>query len=152
VKAFQFRLQRVLDWRRAQLQVEEMKLRQHTGAIAELDRARAELDEAKTTANAQVRHWTALQGSDLAALDGFLARLRRHATQIERERATRVQAMQEQQRVTMDASRRCRLLERLQARRREEWQAAADRELENFAGEAYLARLVRASGGAQRDG
>jgi len=40
----------------------------------------------------------------------------------------------------VEAQRRARLLEKLRGRRLEEWRMAGDREMENFAGEAFLAR------------
>jgi len=40
----------------------------------------------------------------------------------------------------IEAQRRARLLEKLRSRRLEEWRVAGEREMENFAGEAFLAR------------
>jgi hypothetical protein len=39
----------------------------------------------------------------------------------------------------MEAQRQCRLLEKLEQRRRAEWSRAADREMENLAAESFLA-------------
>jgi hypothetical protein len=41
--AFRFRLQKVLDWRHTQLELEEARYRQAIAAVAEIDRARATL-------------------------------------------------------------------------------------------------------------
>jgi hypothetical protein len=40
----------------------------------------------------------------------------------------------------VEARRRARLLEKLRGRRLEEWRIAGEREMENFAAEAFLAR------------
>jgi hypothetical protein len=45
----------------------------------------------------------------------------------------------------IEARRRCELLERLKQRRLREWQAAADRELEERNGKSYLPQFVRRS-------
>jgi hypothetical protein len=42
---FHFPLQRVLDWRRTQLEIEEAKFRQATAALAALDHATTPLDD-----------------------------------------------------------------------------------------------------------
>jgi hypothetical protein len=47
---------------------------------------------------------------------------------------------QEQQRLTVEAERRVKLLEKLREQRFAEWEAAMEREQESFAGDAYLAR------------
>ena len=41
---FRFRLEKVLTWRRMQLELEEIKFRQVSAAVVELDRARAALE------------------------------------------------------------------------------------------------------------
>jgi hypothetical protein len=43
----------------------------------------------------------------------------------------------------LEARRCCRLLERLKERRRAEWQAATDREMEELAAESFLAGWSR---------
>ena len=44
MKAFQFPLERALEWRRRQLEIEESRFKQQAAALAELDRTRAELE------------------------------------------------------------------------------------------------------------
>ena len=55
---FHFSLQKILDWRRTQLELEEAKFRQAMEAVAAVDRARAELEAAAVTAELEVRRWT----------------------------------------------------------------------------------------------
>ena len=76
--AFQFPLQKVLDWRRTQLDLEEARYKQQAAALAELDRIRGEIETAGANAEAEVRSGGQVQGRDLAAgcLHG-----RRHARQ-----------------------------------------------------------------------
>ena len=56
----------------------------------------------------------------------------------------------EQQKVMLEARRRCRLLERLKERRLAEWTAERDRELDEIAAESYLARWSRGSQGTDK--
>lgn len=141
--AFRFRLEKVMELRRRQMETEEAKLKQHMAALAELDRWRAELEAAGIAAELDVRRWSPLHGADLAALGGFRSHIRQQEKRIAEHRKARERQMEDQQKVLMEARRRYRLLERLKEKRRTEWQEAADRELEALAGESHLARLVR---------
>ena len=140
---FRFPLQRVLGWRRTELEIEEIKFKRQAAALADLDRARAELEAAGVTAEVQVRDWSPLSGCDLAALGGF----RLYVKMKEREIATRRVECQEkldaQQRAMLEARRRCRLLERLKDRRFSEWDLAQNRESEQLAAESHLAQWFR---------
>ncbi|HUI79698.1 MAG TPA: hypothetical protein VLY24_17350 [Bryobacteraceae bacterium] len=141
--AFRFRLAKVLGLRRTQLDLEDAKLKRQIAQVAELDRARAELEAAAIRSETEVRNWSPLLGRELAALAHF----HRHVQDREKEIAVRhqqaVEQLQAQQQVMMEARRRCRLLERLEQRQFAEWQAAGDRELEQLAAESYLSRLAR---------
>jgi flagellar export protein FliJ len=141
--AFRFSLQRVLDLRRKQLDLEESKLRSHAGAIAALDRERAGLEASAISSELQVREWSALAGGDLEALANFRAHIQRREAEISGRRAGHQQKLEEQRKLVLEAQRRCRLLERLRERRRQEWQSAQDRALEAAAAEAYLSRWNR---------
>jgi hypothetical protein len=137
---FQFPLQRVLDWRQTQLRIEEAKLRQHAAAIAQLDITRDLLRSSAATAETGVRSEAAIAGTDLAALGNFREHTREQQRKIAAQRATQARQMAEQQIVVTEARRRARLLEKLRERRRHDWQTSTDRELENLAAEAHLAR------------
>jgi hypothetical protein len=140
---FRFPLQKVLEWRRMQMELEEAKLQQQFAVISELDRARAQLEAAAIAAEIEVRERVSLQGSDLATLGDF----RRHVRTSEQRLLARRQAcateLETQRQKMLEARRRFRLLERLRGRRLDEWQVEVDHESENFAAEAHLARLVR---------
>ena len=143
--SFRFPLQKVLEWRRTQLELEEIQYRLQVSALAELDRQRAELEESAKTAERQVREWDPLAGGDLGALGGF----RLHVQQREREmlvpRAECSKQLARQQGLMLEARRRLRLLERLKERRLSEWRSARDKELEGLASESYLAKWHRQS-------
>ena len=74
--AFRFSLQKVLDWRRTQLDLAEARYKQQAAALAELDRVRGEIEAAGVQAEAEVRNGGQVQGPDLAALGSFRLRVK----------------------------------------------------------------------------
>jgi flagellar export protein FliJ len=141
--SFRFRLEKVLDWRRQQMELEEAEFKRQTTAIAEMDGACAALEASGIRTELEVRTWTPLSGNDLAALAGFRLHTRRQEQEIARLRAEAQKKLEARQATLLEARRRCRLLERLRERRLAEWQTACDRELEELAAESYLAGLAR---------
>lgn len=144
MSAFRFRLERVLEWRRAQLAMEEARYRERLGALAALDGESAALEASGVEAEVRVRGWHPRSGGDLAALAAFRHGLRVRRQQIAGQRAKCAAALEAQSKAMLEAQRRCRLLERLRERREAEWRVAADRALEELAGESYLARWKQA--------
>lgn len=141
--ALRFRLEKVLAWRRTQLELEEAKFQQRTLEVRELEAERARIRAAGTRMETEVCAWSPLAGSDLGALDSY----RRYVIGQEKQLALRTEEARDraaaQQKSMLEARRRCELLERLKQRRREEWQSAAHKELEELAAESYLANLSR---------
>ncbi|HUI53648.1 MAG TPA: hypothetical protein VLY04_01665 [Bryobacteraceae bacterium] len=137
---FRFPLQKALDWRRTQLELEEARFKQQAAALADLDRERAELEASGIRAEVEVRHWQPLNGRDLAALGGFRLQVKQRQAHLAARRAECQRDLDARHAAMLEARRRCRLLERLKERRLAEWQAARDRELEELASESYLAR------------
>ena len=141
--SFRFPLQKVLDWRRTELEIEEIKFKRQTAALADLDRARAELEAAGVKAEVQVRDWSPLSGRDLAALGSFRLFIKMKEKDIALRRVECQEKLDAQQRAMLEARRRCRLLERLKERRLSEWNLAQNRELEQLAAESHLAQWSR---------
>jgi hypothetical protein len=141
--SFRFPLEKVLSWRRTQLEIEQARYRQKVAAVSALDHARAELEASGIQAEVQVRGWNRVAGADLAALGGFRRAIRVKEEQVAKRRAESAQAADAQLKLMLEAQRRCRLLERLKERRQTEWNAANERDLEQLATESYLARFTR---------
>jgi len=149
MKAFHFPLEKALDWRRIQLELEEARYKQHVAALAGLDRQRAEVEASGIRAEIQVRQWSPIAAGDLTALGNFRLYVKSQESEIARRRVEAAQKLAEQQKLMLDARRRCRLLERLKDRRLTEWTAERDREVEEIAAESYLARWSRRRGSAR---
>jgi flagellar export protein FliJ len=143
MNAFRFPLQKVLDWRRTQLELEEVRFRQQSAAMADLDRTRAQLSAAGSTAERQVRVWNPVAGGELAALGSFRLHMRLKETQLAVPMAECRKELGRRESVMLEARRRLRLLERLRERRLAEWCEERDKELDALASEAYLAKWKR---------
>jgi hypothetical protein len=144
VTRFQFPLERVLDWRRKQLELEEARFQQAVANVATVDKARLELETGVAQAETAVREWGRVAAWELRALAEYRAHVRDEEARLAVRRAQCERAQAEHQAAMMEARRRCRLLERLRERRLAEWKAAGDRELEEIASESYLAQWGRA--------
>jgi uncharacterized sporulation protein YeaH/YhbH (DUF444 family) len=140
MKTFRFPLEKALDWRRIQLELEEVRYKQQVGALAGLDRQRAEVEASGIRAEIQVREWRPIAARDLTALGDFRLYIKARESAIARQRFEAAQKLAEQQKLMLEARRRCRLLERLKERRLAEWTTARDHEVEEIAAESYLAR------------
>jgi len=143
VKSFQFPLQRALEWRRTELQLAEARLHQQLAELAELDRARAELEAAGIRTEVEVREFNPLAGRDLTALGSFRLLIKVREKEIAGRRVECRRELAARRAGLSEARRRCRLLERLKERRWTEWQLARDRELEELASDSYLAQWNR---------
>jgi flagellar protein FliJ len=147
MKNFRFRLERVLDWRRTELELEQARVQQQLRELMELDSERANIEAAGIRAEIEVRAWRPLAGSDLTALAAFRQHVIGKEKQIEARREEARRRLESRKTAMIEARRRSELLERLKQRRLAEWRAASDRELEQLAAESYVARLSRAGSG-----
>jgi hypothetical protein len=143
MKSFAFPLEKALDWRRLQLELEEVRYKQQIGTIAGLDRERAEVEASGIRTEVEVREWRPIVSGDLMALGDYRLFVKARESEIARQRFEATRKLAEQQQVMLEARRRCRLLERLKERRLAEWTAGRDHELEEIAAESYLARWSR---------
>lgn len=143
MRRFQFRLERVLGWRRTQLELEEYRLRQLSAEMERIRSEEARLAAERTREEHQLLGRDQCAGEDLAAHSAYLEALRRQGKQLEQRRQEQERRIAAQHERVMEARRNCRLLERLRARAWNTWQAQADRETEALAAEAHLAGWQR---------
>jgi len=143
MKSFQFPLEKALEWRRTQLELEEAKHKREIAAVAAIDRRQAEVEASGVRAETEVRRWNPIESGDLAALAHYRLKVKAEEAALARHRSYAAQKLAAQQKQMMEARRRCRLLERLKERRLAEWSSARDKELDEIAAESYLARWSR---------
>ena len=140
---FHFSLEKALDLRRLQLELEESKFQQQAAALLELDRMCEQMRASRANAESQVRAGGSALGFDLAALGAFRLHLQAKEKELAQRRAEGEKKLEERRNATLEARRRCRLLERLKERRKGEWDTAFNRELEGVAAESFLAQWNR---------
>lgn len=142
MKRFEFRLHRVLDLRRQHADAERMHLQNLVAAserlTAEIRTLVIQLDDAR----AHVRHAPSSAGEDYIALSHFERHIERRTATVEARRNELLQQIGKQRAVVIEADRKVKLLENLEARHRAEWTVAHDREIETLASESHLARLT----------
>jgi len=140
MKAFRFRLEKVLAWRRTELELEEYKMKQLSAEMDLIERSRAQLSAERTAAEREILGTGSIDGADLGAHAAFLVHLGKQERELLRRRDEQQQRLAGQHQRLIEARQRSRVLEKLKARRHAQWRADANRELEAFAAEAYLAR------------
>ncbi len=143
MKKFQFPLKRVLDWRQTQVQMEEARL---AALLLQRQALRQRAEEtARSLADAAgaLLRQTTLPGSELQALDRFRTATAARLTGIEAHRRDLEAAIDAKRRDLAVARRDAQLLEKLEKRKKAEWQAAWDSEIESAAADSYLAGWVR---------
>lgn len=130
MKSFRFRLDRVLDWRRTELEMEETRLKQMHAALAALDREKAALETARDDAGRAVVNSRSVYGAELQLLSGYKVAVKRLSARLDQKRRAGEQAAAAQQQKLLEARRRLRLLENLKDRRLAEWKYETERQME----------------------
>jgi hypothetical protein len=140
MKPFHFPLQRVLDWREQQFQMLQLRREAAEAEVAATDARLVQVGLAVRHAEQFVTAESTIDAAVLAGFSAFRGRMKTMDAQLRSERsaaeARRLAVIQE----CVIARRRCRLLEKLRDRRREEHEQAINRELEEIASELTLAR------------
>jgi flagellar export protein FliJ len=143
VKRFEFRLARVRDFRRQQLEVEEAKLEVLLAERKQLDAESQRLDSEASGTRQSLMVTGSVEARELIAADRYL----RHLAEAAKRQAVKMADWQErarkQEEAMVAARRRVRLLEKLEDKQFRLWTAEADREQENLSAELYLARWKR---------
>ncbi|MEO8096870.1 MAG: hypothetical protein ABI811_04170 [Acidobacteriota bacterium] len=140
MKKFTFSLDRVLAWRQTQCKLEEAKLESLRAEGSAIDRQQAVLAQAVLTAGDSLMTASSVTSAEFAALEHYRAASARQSGRIRQARQVVEQKIIQQTQAVIERRRDSRLLERLRERRLSEWQASADREIEQAAAEAFLGR------------
>lgn len=140
---FTFRLDRVLEFRQAQARLEESHLARLHHQVSVYDQNLSSLAQQRETESRALLASSSVTGSEMEALSAHHDHLTVSAMQVSLRRTETQKALALQVQKTMEARRGAQLLDRLRARRFEEWRKASDREAENQAAENYLLRWKR---------
>jgi flagellar export protein FliJ len=146
MKKFHFPLARVLSFRRLQRDLERAKMEKALCEIARIEEIGHEIRrEAESTTRDLLGRGESepLDGTQLMGLDDYRKYLRRVAAEVDLHRRRAEVAAANQRVKLIETERRVKVLEHLEATTRQEWKAALNKEIEDFAGEAFLARRIR---------
>jgi hypothetical protein len=147
MQRFQFHLESVLGWRKAQFDLEELRLQTLFSELEKLAEDQRRIATDRVQSNAAVKIGDFVERDDLIALDSFDQFSESQRLNFERRRQDCGIRIAAQQTKVMEAQRQFRLLEKLKERKLTDWTRQFDAEQEALAGEMYLARLSRSQGG-----
>jgi flagellar export protein FliJ len=142
MKRFEFRLRRVLDLRRQHAEAERAQLQNLLGASHRLSDDIRGLATQLNEARAHVRHAPSAGGDDYIALAHFESHIQRRTAALETRRQQVLQQIVKQRANVLEADRKLKLLQKLEARHHGEWVATRDKELEALAADSHMARLA----------
>jgi len=144
MQRFQFRLDRVLDWRRKQSGIEENRLAACMALVLDTDRKLEALRAERAAIDRELLDRHAIPAADFLNLGRYRLRAGKEEGELGEERRQRVQSVAEQRVRVQHAQQRVRLLEKMRDRRLAEYNSGAARELEEAAAEAFLVRWSQA--------
>ena len=143
MKTYRFRLAKVLDLRRAQLDSAEEKLQR---LRTELSRLQSQSDEtADAYQNSQHTVLTAptLSGPELVALAAFRERTKRQLLRLAEQQHHCQTKIDDALRLLIKARQNLKVLEKLKEKQLQNWVMLNEREIESTAAEAHLVNWVR---------
>jgi flagellar export protein FliJ len=144
LKRFEFRLDRVRQWRKTQVEVEQAKLAELLAGIRRSQLARAELSkqvrEAEVALHATAGAGARLETRAFIELDDYRTYVRQEQAKMLAQEAELDYRAGQQRKKLIEVKRGYELLERLKARAMAEWNREYNREVEATASELFLAR------------
>lgn len=143
MKAFYFRLQRVLQLRETEVKTEEAKLEYLYSERTRMESERDALNNSVDRMSSAVRGQQFLRPSDLVALDQYKEHVKRELVRFAQKLAAHETEIEKQRARVTAARARVKLLEKLREKRHNEWGTERDRELEELAADFSTAQWLR---------
>jgi flagellar export protein FliJ len=137
---FRFRLDRVLEWRRKEYQIEESRLAACRASLNTLTENIARLQAERLAIGREFAGRSSVLSPDLNTLGPYRLGAKKLELEWNQDRLLRQAAVTTQLAKVQTAQRRVKLLENLRERRKTEFVYAESRELESVAAEAYLSK------------
>jgi flagellar export protein FliJ len=136
VQRFQFRLQRVLQWQQRVCRLEEDKLRACLSDVAETEDKLVRLAAERVAIEQEFSTQLAMVPADLGALAEFRRKTVQDRLALEQQRQSRQASLDAQRQKLLAERRRLQVIEKLRERALQEYNRAADRELETLSHES----------------
>ena len=143
MKAFKFRLQRVLELRESEVKTEEAALERLYAVRTRMEQERDALSAALARMSGAVRGEQFVQPSQLIALDRYKDHVKREMVTFASKLAAHEVEIEKQKARVVAARGRVKLMEKLRDKRHEEWEAESNRELEELAADFSTAQWLR---------
>jgi flagellar export protein FliJ len=143
VKKFDFPLARVMDFRRLQARLEEVKLEALYAELRALDAREAASIQLKVQSEKELKSAKSVTGFDLEVFDAYRKALQEDQKRMDKARADCRKRIDAQLAVLTIKRRDVKLLEHLKEQRFEKWEKAMFKEIDQQADEAYLAKFVK---------
>jgi flagellar export protein FliJ len=151
MKAFQFPLQRVLEYRELQMRTEEEKLSTIQNQLAEVLHRENALTAAQLNAEMNLLGRPVVEAAEFRALSAFQLRIRSEKVSLLAARKNLEIQIAEQRKRLLKARKDCKVLENLKDRRKKAWTYLSDREIENTAAESYISNWARSNAESQEN-
>ena len=140
MKRFEFSLDRAMEWRRLQARIEESKLERLHSEMRDFGQQIETLASQRDSAGRTLISTGEATGLELTLLDAFRQAADAELTRLERSKTDCRQRVEAQAWAVGEKRRDVRLLAKLKERKFQSWRVAANREIDQQAEEAYLAR------------
>ncbi len=143
MKAFKFRLERVLSWRGTELAIAEAKAEQLLSGLRSAEEKLVQLSASRVSALAALAQAASVSGTELGVLETTRIWAIREEQRLTARKLELLKSIEEQERRVAEARRAVKLVERLRERRYDKWQAETAHELEELSGESAIAQWRR---------
>jgi flagellar export protein FliJ len=140
MRAFQFPLETVRQWRHTQREIEEGTLARLFGERQRIAEERRRLEESRSASERSLLAAAAVPAAELAALDSYRQHIRAEGSRLDQRDQDCAKRIAAQRRRVLEARQKAELLDRLKARKLAEWRSEVDRGQEALAAELYLAK------------
>ena len=140
---FNFRLQRVLDFRRTQFQVVESECQRAAAKLHAIQAQQASLASQKAQTKKLFSGLPDVAGRDLLPLPAWFKWTETASSHLVQMERAADQELQKRREALVAAQRKVRLLEKLRDNKKAQWQVEADRELEQLAADSINSRYAR---------
>jgi flagellar export protein FliJ len=140
VKKFAFPLTRVMEFRRIQARLEEVKLEGLYAGLRAIDTREATMIQRRDQVEKALKSKTAVSGDELQEFDRYGLAMKEELKRMDKTRIECRKRIDAQLAVLTVKRREVKLLEKLKEQRFEQWEKEMFRDIDQQADEAYLAK------------
>jgi|SRR5580698_3792600 flagellar FliJ protein len=140
MKKFDFPLDRVMDFRRTQVRIEEAKLEVLYTGLRAIDAREVALIQQKAKSEKALKSADSVTGQDLQLFDSYGRAMREELKRMDKTRVECRKRIAAQLAVVVVKRREVKLLEHLKEQKLDKWEEEMSKEIDSQAEEAYLAK------------